>query len=207
MLYIFQEGRAYPNLIHRSTASSGITGASGRTCTTVFRGYYNSNSSRFRWLEQTLVVSVRASIYFQCASADITPQSGIRMRNSVIGGCNSQHSHRSSVITTSAVRSLRNLTDGTVSHMPAAPPLQCATLCFHIGHVLFFSTHNCNWLTRRFLVHALRKRLPVRHTARTRALFRIPTRAGTALSRSPVHGRRRHLGHSCPNAQRVVRFG
>jgi hypothetical protein len=60
---------------------------------------------------------------------------GIPTRSSVIGGCNSPHSHRSSVTTTSAVQSLRNHTDGTASRMLPAQPPQCATLCSRTGHV------------------------------------------------------------------------
>jgi hypothetical protein len=70
-----------------------------------------------------------------------------------------------------------------------------------------FATHDHSWLlTPGRLVHALRKRFPVRNTARTRALFRIPTRAGAALDRPPVHGRTRHIGHSGSNAKRDIRF-
>ncbi len=63
------------------------------------------------------------------------PQLGILTRNCVTGGCNSQRSRLFSVTTTSAVRSLRNHTDGTASRMPAAPPSQCATLCSRTGCV------------------------------------------------------------------------
>ena len=56
-------------------------------------------------------------------------------RSSVIGGCNSPHSHLSSVTTISAARSLKNHTDGTASRtLPAQPP-QCATPYSRTGHV------------------------------------------------------------------------
>ena len=58
----------------------------------------------------------------------------IPTRSSVIDGCNSPHSRRFSVTTTSVVRYLRNHTDGTASRtLPAQPP-QCATLYSRTGY-------------------------------------------------------------------------
>jgi len=46
---IFLDGRARPILIRFSAISWETTGASGRTCTTASRAYYNSNFSKSRW--------------------------------------------------------------------------------------------------------------------------------------------------------------
>jgi hypothetical protein len=78
--------------------------------------------------------SVMSILLFQLMLPFIL-QVGIPTRSSVIGGCNSPHSHRSSVIIISAVRYLRNRTGGTASRTPPAQPPQCATLCSRTGHV------------------------------------------------------------------------